>query len=564
MQFFSKLFNQTKQEIPKTLSWVSSLEGMNDLSAIKHATEQLKQDHKNELFSDTQYLNVLLLADEKIHTLVERITAHFIHIDNINTELEERITDTVFFYQRQIFLIYYHFIDNQTLLEREQLPDVLARTMFVAKEMIKWRYYNYQIAPINIWLELSQLYKIAEQQSLLYAPITIYSSNQPCTLASIYVNAYMLGSLETASFKRQQIDFVCKLLSNWAIKTRVDNIYDTTKHLFYIDLSSNTPAKRIRNIKPSQHYRYLCLDNINAKIELCISLIEFNITPKQPIIQELIKHKDALSTLKTLHKEWSRTSYKRQRREEDRKKVVKSATISYGFHDTCEQIKQNEYQQMRGSGKSFEERLASHYISKDNTENQLIYINLGNDLANITDESPKGLGVNIKKNVNEVNIGMLVGVVIQEDDKHTKIGTIRNIKPLARGDLHIGIEMISNHAYSLEAKNVSVIHNNSDLNLVNIKEKEKPLTFRNTTFFDTDNFTHSNFGSDSSNFTCLYFPADFCITRRESLLIPRQHYNKNDLFSINFFGENTTIRFTKSFEYSENWVRVTFTKDIWA
>ena len=85
--------------------------------------------------------------------------------------------------------------------------------------------------------------------------------------------------------------------------------------------------------------------------------------------------------------------------------------------------------------------------------------------------------------------------------------------------------------------------------------------FANTDFGDTISFMNSSFGDDPTNFACLYLPKEQSISSQETLIIPKLQYNKNDIFKVNLLGEETLVRFTKSFERHGNWVRVTFTTD---
>jgi len=118
----------------------------------------------------------------------------------------------------------------------------------------------------------------------------------------------MLGSVQSIEFRPQQVEIVSRLLSTWASKISIDTTYDAKHHLFYIDTAANTPARRIGNFTAADSYRYWCFEDVNARIELCMLLIEYKISPKQPQIKELISEKYAAETLATLAAEWSRTT----------------------------------------------------------------------------------------------------------------------------------------------------------------------------------------------------------------------------------------------------------------
>ena len=140
------------------MDWMSQIKGMDDLSAIEFATAKLGDEFKTNAFNNPANLEALFTIDENTHIIVERITTHFIHIEHISVELEERVSNAVFFYHRQLFLIYFSLIDHFYDQYQKHIHVLLARAIRNATQMVKWRYYNYQSAPANVWLQISQLY----------------------------------------------------------------------------------------------------------------------------------------------------------------------------------------------------------------------------------------------------------------------------------------------------------------------------------------------------------------------------------------------------------------------
>lgn len=565
MELLKKIFKfSSPPKTPASLAWINALNSMDDISAIEFSTQRLSEDFKKNIFQDESNLSALFSVDEKTHIIVERITTHFINIDNISAELEERISNAVFLYHRQLFITYFALIEHYSLNNQISLHVLLARAFRNATQMVKWRYYNYQSSPANVWLQLSQLYIMAEQQSLLNAKIQSYADQEPISLSTAYIHACMLGTLECLSLKCQQIELVSKLLIAWTAKTGIDTKYDDKQHLFYVDTSSNKPAKRVRNFQATSSNRYWNFDSVNSKIELCMSLIEFNISPKQPLMKEFISNKHAFNTFEILHAEWSRVDYKRQRRSEDRTKITIPVSAAYGYKEVCDQINQYEnIKSQRGektyqAGKTLEERLALNSILKN--EPNVIYMDLSSDHATMVDQCGKGLGLSVNKHASEVSLGMIVGISNKEQRYSTKIGIVRNIKPITNHELHIGVELLSNIAYCAEAENKSLT--SSKLAFKAGQFNSTDHYFANTDFGDASSFMNSSFGNDPTNFTCLYLPKEQSISKQETLIIPKLQYNKNDIFKVNILGEDTLVRFTKSFEQQGNWVRVTFTSDI--
>ena len=568
MEFFKKIFNHSpssKAEV--AFAWSKDLDVMDDVSAIEYATQQLNADAKKDIIKDEQHIEALLAIDEKIHTVVDRITAHYINIDNLSIELEERIANAVFLYHRQLYLIYNTLIDNLAPLQPQSLIVMLARAINNATQMIKWRFYNYQSAPANVWLQLSKLYLVAEKQAILENYVRAYPDKEITSLSSAYIQACMLGSLESLSFQRKQIELVSKMLAHWTPKILIQSTFDENKHLFYVDTASDSAAKRIRNFKPLPSYRYWCFDSVNLKIELCLSLIEYNIVPKQQEMKDFISNQYAVPTLEILKTEWSRAEYKRQRRSTERAKTSKYATTTYGFENTCYHIKQHENMRIQRVGKSyqrnksFDERLATHSLSKDQNGPNVIYLDLGAAESKIIDECPKGIGMYTNKPASEVSLGMLMGISISDQKDTTKIGVIRSIKPVIGNELHIGVELLSTTAFCVEAQNTSIAATKAKSSAEKSSVKNTPIVSRKE-FNEPVNFNSSI--SDTS-FTCLHLPREFTIPQHgapqlESLIVPRLYYNKKDIYRINIDGADMLVKFTETLEHHENWLRVIYTQ----
>lgn len=547
MEFLKTIFSYTlSSKKAYKLPWVNKIEAMDDIVAIEYSTQQLNIDFKKNLFNNKHQVKALLEADEKLHSIVERVTALYVNKDHINIELDERYSQAVFLYHRQLFLIYFNLIENIAEMHPSILLKLILHAIDSAAQMIKWRFYLYQSAPANVWLQLSQLYRVAEQKLLLNIENQLYIGEPATTISATYIQVCMLGSLESLSFKRQQIDLVINILKKLVTKTDIEAIYDEKNHLFYVDTLANKPAQRTNNLKSADSCRYWNFDTFNSTVELYVSAAEFNILPKQLLLKEFISNVHFLPTLKVLRTEWSRNDYKLQRRCEDRVKTIKFATAAYGYKAICEQLKQFENIQSQlgrktyQSGKSFEERLASHQVIKSTAESNIIYVDLSPGYTNIVNESKKGLGLNVNASDNNVSLGRLIGVSEKELKFGTRMGVIRSIRTIAGNEMHIGVEVITSTAINVVAKNMSTAAE---------KLRVSATTFMNTQIASTN---------DSETFTCMFLPEEYGIAMQHTFILPIYQYNKKDLFKVKIEGKNIAIKFTDVIEKNEDWIRVAY------
>ena len=555
---FKKMINFTANLMAKkTLPWTIEIDAMTDLIAIEFATKQLTKDCNDGLFNDHQYLDAFLSLDEKTHLIIERVATDYVETDHIDLDYEAHIANVAFLYHRQMHAVYLKLIQFSTSIQADSLLTILVRATNSITEMIKWRYYQFQSAPADIWLQLSKLYVIAENQLLQNESVSIYpaieeaptttdfknKNKQTTTMAQAYQKACMLGTLETLSFKAPQIDLAFKILNIWSSKLNIEQEYNPQQHLFYVDLKQNASAKRVRKLKTNPQQRYWALDGINAKIELCISLLEFNITPKQAKIIEITTSKHALNTLNVLRSEWCKLDVANQRRSASRINTAKVATISYGFDHACDRIKQVEDSLTQQKSKAKEHapvtsQLNEHLIK----ENTIHAVNHINNHSNIVDESNKGIGLHVRKLASELSMGMLVGISANDKTYDHKIGVIRNIKPVAGNQLHIGVELLSRTAFAAETENLS-------------------SQYENTATANDFGDTVMDFNQDFTRFTSLFLPKEFSNTKEDSLIIPMYQYRKTNRYRVNILGKSLTIKPTETLEQHENWIRISYKQE---
>lgn len=565
MNLLKKIFNPlSTQRRLDNFAWSKDLDALDDIGAIEYCTKRLNEDVKKNAFNNAQYVNALIAIDEKVHITVEKITAHYINIDHLSAELEARIANAVFLYHRLQFLIYNTLIEKLAPSQPDTLPIMLARAISNATEMVKWRFYSYQSAPVNVWLQISKLYLIAEKLAMLDEPIQVYADQASMTIASAYINACMLGNLQSLSFQRKQLQLVSQKLSDWTSKISIQSQFNQAQHLFYVDTASDAPAKRIRNFKPADSYRYWSLDKVHLKIELCLSMIEYQMQPQPTDMKELISNKYAISTLETLRSEWSHIKYKRQRRSTERVKTDKLATAHFGFEGVCNFIKKREAIQVQlgkraySGERSFEERLASHYLPKDYVEPSVIYFNLEANQSTIVDESSIGFGMHLSKQASNVCLGMLVGVVIAEQKDDIRIGVICSIKPSVGDELHVGISLLSAAAFSAECKLIPAA-STAIFSPANTKDIVSDSPFKvSPAFNNTVEFTNHHTG-----FSCLYLPKELSTSKQDSLIISKPHYNVKNTYLINISDVNTPVKpkqvkLTEILSYHDNWLQVSY------
>lgn len=540
-----------------------------DIAAIEFSSQRLELDLKKDLFHNDHYLNYFFSVDEKTRILVEKVTQSYLGIDIINHQHKMRIAAACFMHHRLIFSIYFKLIVALAPEKHPQLGLLIGRAIDNAAEIIKWRYYNHQHAPGNVWLQICNLFDMAEKNDLIDKKINLYpdlanAEFMPTSIASQFISINMLGSLDHASFRATQIDFLSKILAKWTTDLAVEKEYNERKHLFSVDLAKNSPAKRIRNFHNSITNRYWCMDGINVKLQILMNCIETNRPPKQKAMRTLANHLFAYPTLQMVQSEWSLSDYKRQRRESPRIKTDKPASDIYGFEDIYYQIKSYEDSLVEVKKKSFSDEDTGELSHLDEDEdsaslaaNQLrkyvesltTYIDANKGYCHIVDESVKGLCIHTSRHAQELSVGMMLGVAAKNQKVGTRIGIIRSIKQMQNNMLRIGIEILSRAAFSIEATNLNLL-------------PSKPVYGYIVEFIEenveTNDLEVHNPNENNGKFDCLFLPKEFSYSKEESLILPKKQFQKNQQYLLDFGNKERTVTLTETLEQHDNWVRSYF------
>lgn len=567
------MMTQTNATTEQNQTHANKLKELDYIASIEHACQRLDLDLKENLFSNDDYLNYFLTIDDKTRVIVEKVKDSYLKIDIINQQHKSRMASAVFAHHRLMFQIYFKLIVSLAPLKHPQLGMLIGRAINNATEIIKWRYFNFQSAPGNVWLQIANLYDMAEKNKLADDVIDFYpelkhGDDMPSTIASAYIMINMLGSMESHSLKPQQIDFMSKMLTLWTRNTRVETEYDEHRHLFSANLEKNAPAKRIRNLSQKSSNRYWCMDKLNIKIQVLMQRLETKTPSKSPDMVRLASHLYAHQTLQMIRNEWSLSEYKRQRRAHPRFKTDKTGTNVFGFEDVYYQIKHYEDSLVSIKKHRFSEEIAN--IEKDLEaltnekpvveESMTTFMSLKQGFCNIVDESLNGLCMHVHKKPHELAVGMMLGIAIKDKEHQTKIGIIRSIRTIENNMLRIGVEIISRSALSIHG---SMVDETNQVVSTSIRTNRGET---NAEYSEEDRVqeniqkiieTHT-FGEEQSVFNCLLLPKEFAYKDVDTVIMPKQFYQPEFKYQVTIGDQHKTIMLTETYEQHENWVRTAF------
>ncbi|HEY0268601.1 MAG TPA: hypothetical protein VGC12_05125 [Methyloradius sp.] len=541
---FNKLIiKPAKDPIADYLSWLDDLGSLDNITALQTTTKHLTKFLENDSFNVESRFNILMKIDEFNHSFIENIMLQYAKFGNLRPELELRIAETAYYYQRQLFLNYRKQIEglekqNAMHFAWNQREILFARALQAAFTMIKVRYFRHQPVPDAAWTQIYSLYKLAEDENLIDKSIRPYEDTGNTSIATMLVQACMLDSLDHSNMKRQDINLISQLLRKLVPSINISKNYDEKSFLFYIDLSIDKGAKRVRNFTPTPNCRYWNMEGVSLSIELLTNSTNIKQSLESLSLQDLYGAPSLMEVVNHLYAEWSKNGYKRQRRKEERKSTLRTAAVTFGIETICGQMKFIANKKaMRNvqlsSVKTFEERLQSHSLSKS-TPTTLMPYSVGGQWT-ITDESTKGYGALVSKELSAaIKPDMLIGLTLDEQRESVVIGVIKGIKMLSNGQTHVGVEVFSKQASLVQVTKTD----NAEDNFV--AKSERPTI-------------------NVNGFQGLYLAKEAGVTETPSVLLPRLRFVHHSFYEISNMSKKVIFKLGTPSEAKEDWAKVPLT-----
>lgn len=531
-----KLIGKNTRTNAADLSWLDNLSRLDDISAIENSTRKLKDCLNDEAINEADRLRLLLATDTENRKRLLKITRQFVGFENLRPELENHISSTMYFYHRQIFVGYRSFIDRfldaggDIIFTYNRLPVILGRGLKAAYSMARWRYYRQQSVADMTWSEIFDLYRILEQESLLDLTVNLYKDETETHLAASFVQACMLDSLSNSSLTKLQVEKTAMLLEKLIPWSQVSKHYDEHKHLFYVDLTQDQGAKRIRLFEPHPGCRYWDTEQLSARIDADIKALDRDLPHD---LESIGSGDELLEILTLLRSEWSRHAYTRQRRSEERQKVIKHVMVSYGFQDVCNQLKsatKNLYlAPQQQSEHNLDDRMANH--NRIRTTPSVLYEDLTRERWMISDESSSGYGVIFSDEPPPtLKLGKLVGLVVEGQPERLIIGNIRSINKPANSDNHIGIKIIGRQATWIQLGHAS---------------------------HKTEIFNGTNTAPDKGlKFAAIFLSAEPGRSDCPTFILPRIEYLEHGTYQLFLQNQKSLVQLGSPIESRDDWVQV--------
>lgn len=546
-QLFRQIFgSKTNKEPQKLTAWVLELSDMDDLAALQLCTQKLILLFDSPTLTTNQKLDLIIDLEEVNKQRLEKLSAQYVGLTNIKPELETSIVETCYHYCRQSYIYHLKLIEViinplESEHQKENQLLLIARALNAAMHMMKWREFSHESAPAKVWQQIYLLYKIAHKQNLLTTPVETFPLTPASTISAYIVQVCMFGQLKDTTLEKAQIETTISIMRLLITHAHISLQYNPEQYLFYIDLDQDMPAKRIRKIEPKESLRFWELDDFEKQVLIAANMTERGELPES-LIRANTNDPDLLfETLSTLHAEWTKQQYIRQRRREPREATSKNAKVKAGIFDICDQVLHanqiNNGLTLSKQGKGLEDLFLGEYTL--NQTSGLTIDSSSLDTWIITDESKHGLGARVNKYANTLaRPKKLIALVFDDDPTKTCIGMIRAVKATQGNQLRVGIEVISNLAVWSQVK-----PNYEDNSFADSISKASMTT--------RDSVMKTNL------FPAIYLPKEQGISDQASMIMPKVNYSPKVEYVVYVGGKTKRVQLADPIDANDDWVKVT-------
>jgi cyclic-di-GMP-binding protein len=461
--------------------WMQDLPAGDVYSAQEKVVENLIQFNRAQLPPNKERLQVLMHLDENARDMQYSLCAQYLRNPRMSKAMESKLWLAIhaFFWEvtRGYHTFLMDFVSNPGGSKiQSSVPLITARAIQGFGDILKWRYFRYEVIDDKLWLRLHNLYRIAEFDHFERNSIRLYKhSTKANTCLGKYTQALLLSRFGNGTMTPRQLDMVDTWLDNWSDSVKVDKQFVDTAHLFYVDTSRGEGLQRILQPGREATLRFINSNQLAAQAANAIESIKNGASPAVLGLGEDFRMPDGLTLLERVFQEWTGKVGQNRRRSE-RKPNEGNWGITLGMDNICLRLSK-----VSGQGRNaplspdelmdiklygfVTDRTKKNHLRDQQTsaQDQL------SERWRQMDMSENGLGFVVNPEQSPwVKIGKLLALR-HSDEKDWVVGCIRRIARIDNRQQIIGVSLFAGEITAVQIKlyekNVSLTYEVNDISL---------------------------------------------------------------------------------------------------
>jgi len=134
---------------------------------------------------------------------------------------------------------------------------------------VKWGYFLNESGRSAPWKQLHALFLLSDQDGYSQIPFVLHPTRPSFkpSVQALYLRTLILDLLNTGSLSKIQVEIADGWFSTWCNDYSLETEYSSRRHLFYVDLASDSGMHLMRKDSHGDTVRYMRADSLKAQID---------------------------------------------------------------------------------------------------------------------------------------------------------------------------------------------------------------------------------------------------------------------------------------------------------
>lgn len=364
-------------------------------------------------------LEIVDLVDRTARDLIQRVQGEYLSGSSADVHLWTSATN----FLQQLFGAYLEVLrDFQTHALgwgqiRDRAPLLVARTVGVGAQRLKWQLMRYAPVERDLWVALAQLWSYAEDRGITGSRILIYEGVES-TLQREFLKPLMLAMSAADSLPPRDLDIAERIIAHYAERFELQRHPGRGCH-FFIDIDSGSaPARYLPGTRVRPGLRFFGPGDMVAELEaLSSSIATEEAIPQSLSLEGVSDLEQVVEVLGHLGRYWWA---RRPGRTEERKRTLAQIAVVHGYKQIVDKL----------SGE------ATLDLSLDESD----------EIWKVENESEGGYGAVLPMGASEwVRVGTVLGVRAA-DSRIWGVGIVRRLAAREDNQRYVGIQLLGRGA----------------------------------------------------------------------------------------------------------------------
>ncbi len=242
--------------------WTNSLPVANTGEVAKALFNAIREINQWDT-SSTKRFKALEIIRSSLYSTTRLLSKHFLQSGDSLSDQQLKVANLHHSLLEQLAIGYRMVISRKVQYPRRTdkathiLNVALYRAMTVTAEIIFHACMLHRSVPSRCWLDINQLYVIAEARGLLDTRVDNphLAFSDKATIKDAFLRIHLLGIARTSSLRQQDIAYLYRATEQWAFLAEI-NKPDDKSALFTIDLFDDKPARYQNHVKDTSEDRH--------------------------------------------------------------------------------------------------------------------------------------------------------------------------------------------------------------------------------------------------------------------------------------------------------------------